>query len=117
MRIDRSYEEFLRLRKDRRLGNPKGTKTNKQRFCSDYIKGYVKYLNPIPDKHGHTRTGSGDLLPVYELPFKGPECFHKEFQSYYVDKGYSVDKIPGASTFRRALKDLAVEKFSKKREI
>ena len=112
----RSYEEYVESRTNKRLANPSGKKISKRKFCCDFITGYVKTLNPIVDTHGITTVGNEaeDMLPVYELPFRGVLCFYKEFVSHCVDKGFSESKLPTDPTFRRAMKDISIEKYSKK---
>jgi len=89
----KSFSEFLEIRLDSRLGNPSGQMRNRKQFCCDYIKAFVKYLNPIPDKHG-TKLQQNEAIPVYELPFRGVSEFHKEMKEYYISKGWNVYSNP-----------------------
>lgn len=102
----KSMDELETKRKTKRSANPSGKKCTQQQFCRDYIKGFVKYLNAIPDKHG-TKIQQNEAIPVYELPFRGVYDFHKEMMEYYLAKEWSKDRIPKESTFRRALLSVA----------
>lgn len=42
---------------------------------------------------------------VKELPFASVEDFYKEFQNIKLSEGFSVDKLPGRTTFKKVLLD------------
>jgi hypothetical protein len=100
---DRSWEELLRRRSDKKMGNPKAKAMNKSRICADFITNYVTSLNPIANESGTILNRDASIKQVFELPFRTPACFYKEFFRKCQVDGMSSNRIAKSGLFYKVL--------------